>query len=106
MDKAHRPSFEEQLADALINAHTHYPGESMRKLLMTALLTSTVFASLPSSTAVARDYRWCAQYTDDLLTYQCQFETWEQCLATVSGVGGFCHLNPAAQASPRRRSHR
>jgi Protein of unknown function (DUF3551) len=32
--------------------------------------------------------QWCAYY--DPYTYTCGFVSFNQCLATVSGVGGFC----------------
>jgi hypothetical protein len=40
---------------------------------------------------------WCAEYAGgrDNAT-NCGFYTYEQCRATVSGVGGFCRPNPAA----------
>ena len=40
-------------------------------------------------------YRWCAYYSpaESGLT-SCYFTTYEQCMASVSGVGGYCGLNP------------
>lgn len=40
----------------------------------------------------AKEYPWCAQY--DATTYNCGFETYAQCLATISGIGGVCVHNP------------
>jgi len=34
---------------------------------------------------------WCAWY--DPYTYNCGFNTFEQCQATVSGAGGYCARN-------------
>jgi len=34
---------------------------------------------------------WCAFY--DPSTYNCGFHTFEQCLATVRGAGGWCRPN-------------
>jgi len=34
---------------------------------------------------------WCAWY--DPYTYNCGYYTFEQCLATVRGNGGFCYKN-------------
>jgi hypothetical protein len=45
----------------------------------------------------ARDYPWCANYNDKYGARNCGFDTWEQCLATVSGIGGFCNQNPSFQ---------
>jgi hypothetical protein len=39
--------------------------------------------------------RWCAQYSGGRAGggTNCGFFTWNQCMATVSGVGGFCVVN-------------
>ena len=60
--------------------------------------------------AQADPYRWCADYAFGGLggAKNCYFPTIEQCRATVSGVGGYCTLNPfytgpsVTQPSPRR----
>jgi Protein of unknown function (DUF3551) len=36
--------------------------------------------------------RWCVYY--DPYTYTCGFVSFNQCLATVTGVGGFCRRDP------------
>jgi hypothetical protein len=48
-----------------------------------------LFGAQPSQ---AKEYPWCAQY--DATTYNCGFETYYQCLATISGIGGICIRNP------------
>ena len=55
-------------------------------------------------------YPWCAEYTGAGLggSKNCYFMTFQQCLATVSGVGGFCspnpfHTGPTSQRAPRPR---
>jgi len=47
--------------------------------------------STPAS-AASDPYRWCAQYGPDG-GRNCGFITLEQCLDTISGVGGGCELN-------------
>ena len=42
----------------------------------------------------AREYPWCAQYSMRGGSSNCGFDTFAQCRATVSGVGGFCNTNP------------
>jgi hypothetical protein len=42
--------------------------------------------------AHAQNRPWCAFY-DALYASNCGFSTYEQCLATVSGVGGYCEPN-------------
>ena len=42
----------------------------------------------------AQTYPWCAQYTGESCASNCGFTTRQQCLANVSGIGGYCHENP------------
>jgi Protein of unknown function (DUF3551) len=51
--------------------------------------------------AAAQNRAWCAYYDfgQDGAT-NCGFSTFQQCLATVSGVGGSCGPNPQYQGSP------
>jgi Protein of unknown function (DUF3551) len=55
--------------------------------------------------ARAQDYPWCANYTKG--STSCSFVTFEQCMADVSGIGGFCERNttyhPAAPARQKPR---
>ena len=51
--------------------------------------------------AEAQDYPWCAQYNDGSGSKNCGF-TFQQCLADVGGVGGFCTQNSTYQ--PTRSS--
>lgn len=64
--------------------------------------------------ARAVEYPWCAEYAYDNGGTNCGFVSREQCMATVSGVGGYCMQNlryvatvtaaPAAHHRPRTRS--
>jgi hypothetical protein len=66
------------------------------------VLAATLMASGTSAQAAP----WCAFY--DLSTYNCGFYSYQQCLATISGVGGWCRQNffegPASdRKTPNRR---
>ena len=50
------------------------------------------------------NYRFCAIY-DQYTTTSCAFDTWQQCMATVSGRGGFCEPNPYYAPPRARRRH-
>jgi hypothetical protein len=50
-------------------------------------------------------YPWCAKYQPPLDATNCGFNTYQQCLATISGIGGFCYQNPA-YPPPRGRAPR
>ena len=43
--------------------------------------------------AHAQNRPWCAFYSAPFYATNCGFSTYEQCLATVSGVGGYCQPN-------------
>jgi hypothetical protein len=47
-----------------------------------------------ASPAAAIEYPWCAQYSgEDGGGRNCGFATIEQCMDTISGMGGFCEPN-------------
>jgi len=60
--------------------------------------------------AGAQNYPWCAQLSVRGGARNCGFVTWEQCMATVRGIGGFCEQNfmyrPPAGDQPVRRKVR
>ena len=87
----------------------------MRISVLVALMLVTTAAMAPRPAAAFPDSPsnnpWCATYYDASLGMkQCTFATFEQCLATVSGVGGQCAQNPfyAPPLPPyaERRHHR
>src|SRR4051794_39398758 len=61
----------------------------MRLLLSLAVLLAALAADARTGANAAP---WCAYY--DEFTYSCGFSTFQQCLATISGVGGVCRRNP------------
>jgi len=63
--------------------------------MKTSLFVSALLASIAgiSTHADAANYPWCARYAKDAGGESCGFITFEQCLADVSGVGGYCAFN-------------
>jgi hypothetical protein len=59
----------------------------MKKLLGVLALASVLTGGSSKVEAAA----WCAFY--DSSTYNCGFHTYQQCLETISGVGGWCQRN-------------
>ncbi len=62
--------------------------------------------------AEAQNYPWCSIYTGSMGgAKNCGFSTYQQCMANVSGIGGFCQLNDTYQppsgapASHKARKH-
>lgn len=56
------------------------------------LPTLAALAVFVPGSSQADPYKWCAQYGRDG-GRNCGFLTFEQCLATISGIGGFCERN-------------
>jgi hypothetical protein len=77
----------------------------MRQLLfLTAILAGTGLAGTP---AAAIEYPWCANFADGAGA-NCGFTSYEQCMLTARGTGGYCAENsfyqrPAASARPAKR---
>src|SRR5215469_7649891 len=94
---------------------------SRRTAMRLSLFTLGVFAAVVcfEKPAAAQAYPWCAYYDfgggmGGGGAENCGWATIEQCMATVSGIGGSCGPNPMYQRSPglylstkppRRHSH-
>jgi uncharacterized protein DUF3551 len=74
----------------------------MRIVTMAGLLAAAVLVDAGARNAEAA--AWCAWY--DAYTYNCGYYTFEQCLATIRGAGGYCARNVhdyyARPPDPRR----
>jgi len=72
------------------------------------LFATLLAATATGSGAQAQNYPWCAQYSGGGMdgAMNCGFSTYQQCMATVSGIGGFCMENntyrPPAEPHKRR----
>ena len=87
----------------------------MRKALFAAMSTLAVAASLGSiSAAAGRERfrhiapppiqdRYCLQGRIWGYPGNCQFATYEQCMATASGTDAYCGENPTHLFGPQRR---
>jgi hypothetical protein len=79
-----------------------------------ALIGIAAIALLPGLATPARaaiEYPWCAQYAGGSNGggRNCGFSTFEQCRATISGMGGFCEPNlfyPRAVSDTSQRKHK
>jgi hypothetical protein len=65
-------------------------------LLISGILVVT--AALDSR-AKAQNYPWCALYDVGTDARNCGFVTQDQCMTTVSGIGGFCEPNTQYQSA-------
>jgi hypothetical protein len=68
--------------------------EPMRCIAVIGIIAIACLPTLATPAWAAIEYPWCAQYSgEDGGGRNCGFSTLEQCLATVSGIGGFCEPN-------------
>lgn len=70
-------------------------------VVMSAAVGGAVLSTAPAN---AQNYPWCAQYPGRGGT-NCGFSTYEQCMATRLGMGGFCVRNTMYEP-PAGRVHR
>src|SRR5437588_11079990 len=66
------------------------------------LLGTLIVTTAIGTPAHAQNYPWCAYYSGRALggAINCGFTTFQQCLATVSGIGGFCEPNTVYRPPP------
>jgi hypothetical protein len=70
-------------------------------------LFAVVFVTAAIATPAQADGPWCAFYAGRFGgASNCGFHTYEQCLATISGVGGWCQPNTMYAPPPGRQRHR
>ena len=77
-------------------------------LLIAGLVAAAAGMATP---AAAQNYPWCAHYDKGDGEMNCGFVSFAQCLADVSGLGGFCQENntytpPTAARPAHRAAHR
>ena len=65
----------------------------MRILARCSLIIAAAFAL--AAPANAKEPGWCATYRNG--GNNCGFNTYEQCMAAISGIGGFCNRSPYAE---------
>jgi hypothetical protein len=70
------------------------------------MLSVLVLTAAIERRAEAQNYPWCANYSKGCMS--CSFVSFEQCMADVSGIGGFCEQNttykPSGALPPRHKS--
>jgi Protein of unknown function (DUF3551) len=76
-------------------------------LAMLALLAAGAATAAGSSPAAAMDYPWCAQGRGVGIPGDCSYQSYGQCLASASGRGLSCNINPrvAFGQQPRGRGY-
>ena len=77
----------------------------MRNIVIAAALAAGVLLVGPGSTNGAQAGAWC-QTDQDMIIVNCSYVSFEQCRATVSGVGGMCLRNQVPDQTPAPRSRK
>jgi hypothetical protein len=73
------------------------------RMRTTSLVTVMILANLSlgmTPSFAAKVYPWCARYSNT--DGPCSFNTFQQCLDDISGIGGGCALNPSFKGFPAR----
>jgi hypothetical protein len=83
----------------------------MRRLMTIAVLAcgAAILGLCPQAQAAGHEpYPWCAYYGEGRHGggTNCGFDTFAQCRATISGVGGYCGQNPMYGYAERPRRNR
>jgi hypothetical protein len=69
----------------------------------TILVTAAAGFAVP---AQAQDYPWCLQSSAYEGGENCGFSTYDQCMASRLGIGGFCQANTQYRANGAPAPHR
>jgi hypothetical protein len=79
---------------------------TMRIMLLGLVALSVALVGDVRPSAARSWHPWCAVYATNNIGQECLFSTFEQCMATVRGIGGYCMQNVYPPSSePRRRNH-
>jgi hypothetical protein len=80
-------------------------------VMPTITLAAAIFIAAPTASysQSAYDYPWCALYGSRTGGQGCYFATYQQCMETISGIGGSCIRSPYYHGAPttpgRRRGY-
>ncbi|MGA7388700.1 MAG: DUF3551 domain-containing protein [Pseudolabrys sp.] len=72
----------------------------------TLVLSTVVLVQVPASALPIDNTRWCAVYAAPGGGTNCGFFTWQQCMTTISGIGGFCEPNQFYNPGPASRTRK
>ena len=72
-------------------------------LIIAALLTASAAILAGATPAAAIDYPWCVQGRGVGIPGDCSYTSYGQCMASASGRGLYCNVNPRAAFGRERR---
>jgi hypothetical protein len=74
----------------------------MRSVAVLSFAAALLAQTVPGHAQSAYSYPWCALYGDRSGAQSCYFETRQQCMETLSGIGGTCIRSPYYHDDRRR----
>ena len=66
----------------------------MARLIFAVFTLVAAVLIQPRSGEAAPYWPWCSQYGPPTGIQSCAFSSYEQCMQTVWGIGGYCYTNP------------
>jgi len=72
-------------------------------LIVAALLAAGAATLAGSTPAAAIDYPWCVQGRGVGIPGDCSYTSYAQCMASASGRGLYCNVNPRTAFGRERR---
>ena len=81
----------------------------MARVIIAVLTLVTAVLIEPRSGEAAPYWPWCSRYQRPTAVESCAFSSYEQCMETVFGIGGWCYKNPyppPVPAPPAKSIHR
>jgi hypothetical protein len=72
-------------------------------VIIAALLAAGAATLAGSTPAAAIDYPWCVQGRGVGIPGDCSYTSYGQCMASASGRGLYCNVNPRAAFGRERR---
>jgi hypothetical protein len=78
-------------------AELYYEEIPMRSQIASLVLASATLmgAAASASAQSPYSYPWCSkQLVRDGFTTSCYFTSYQQCMTTISGIGGYCYQSP------------
>jgi Protein of unknown function (DUF3551) len=76
----------------------------MRSLQASLVVAALLASATATHAQSAYDYPWCAVYTGRFGpggAMSCYYANYAQCMATMSGIGGYCTRSPYYGHGPR-----
>jgi len=75
----------------------------LARMTFAMLALATVMTIQPHAGNAAPYWPWCSQYFSRGAAHACAFSSWDQCMETVRGIGGYCYVNPYGPPPPSTR---